>query len=363
MSNAKRRGKAEASRPLLPRRTTRARVIDAQIRSADGITSYALSIILSIVISQYMAAEVSNDGARSGSSPYSHTDEPPPPPNPASDPGVLPRIATPDASAPTPPAESEWDAGTIAPETALKILCRCLESLANATGDIPPTPPVSRPTTPKSTAAGQENRPRSRSRPATPTPDVHPGELSESSIPGPEACASEPVLTVSDESSEPVHVQHEIIARKFFSKKPPPISLENYLLRLQRFCPMSTAVYLAAGTYIHRLAVVDKSVPVTSRTIHRLVLASLRVAMKALEDLRYSQKRFAGVGGVEDSELGKLEISLCYLTDFDLQVNNEMLYERISALQRAAQRAAAFRGTLRPMVQPTLPLRRKANGC
>jgi len=102
---------------------------------------------------------------------------------------------------------------------------------------------------------------------------------------------------------------------------------------------MSTAVYLAAGAYIYKLAIEDKVVPVTSRTIHRLVLGTLRVAMKALEDLRYPQARFAGVGGVGGRELRMLEISVCYLTEFDLQLDCESLYRKTVALQQAALHA------------------------
>jgi len=78
----------------------------------------------------------------------------------------------------------------------------------------------------------------------------------------------------------------------------------------------------------------DLSVPVTNRTVHRLLLASLRVAMKALEDLSYPHQRFAGVGGVSERELAKLEISLCYLMDFELKVTNELLLEKIKSLQQ-----------------------------
>ena len=116
--------------------------------------------------------------------------------------------------------------------------------------------------------------------------------------------------------------------------------LEKYMRRLQKYCPMSTAVWLAAGTYIFRLCVEDRLVPCTARTVHRLVLGSLRVAMKALEDLRYPQDRFAGVGGVRDTELHFLEIAICYLTDFDLQVSNDRLYRKMLAFQQAAFQAS-----------------------
>lgn len=58
--------------------------------------------------------------------------------------------------------------------------------------------------------------------------------------------------------------------------------------------------------------------------------------MKALEDLRYSQERFSVVGGVKQEELRALEVSLCYLTDFELQVNHDMLQLRMNGLLQAA---------------------------
>ena len=72
---------------------------------------------------------------------------------------------------------------------------------------------------------------------------------------------------------------------------------------------MSTAVYIAASVYLHRLAVIDRVLPITRFNVHRLVLASLRVASKALEDLSHSHKRFAKVGGLSENELSRLEVS------------------------------------------------------
>lgn len=91
---------------------------------------------------------------------------------------------------------------------------------------------------------------------------------------------------------------------------------------------MSTAVYLATSLYIHKLAVVEHIVPVTGRNVHRLVLAGLRVAMKALEDLSYPHRRFAKVGGVSERELGRLEVGFCFLMSFELRVDEGGLWRR-----------------------------------
>lgn len=136
----------------------------------------------------------------------------------------------------------------------------------------------------------------------------------------------EPYVIIG-ENSQPLNMQHNAITRKFYSKKPPPIGISDYLLRIHRFCPMSTAVYLATSLYIHRLAVDERAVAVTRRNAHRLLLAGLRVAMKALEDLSYPHAKVAKVGGVSDVELARLEISFCFLCGFELVVGASLLQE------------------------------------
>ena len=113
---------------------------------------------------------------------------------------------------------------------------------------------------------------------------------------------------------------------------------------------MSTAVYLATSLYIHRLAIIERIIPVTGRNIHRLLLAGLRVAMKALEDLSYPHRRFAKVGGVSEPELGRLEVSFCFLTNFDLRVTKEMLHKQAVMMRDSAR----FQG-LSKTLQPILP--------
>jgi hypothetical protein len=158
----------------------------------------------------------------------------------------------------------------------------------------------------------------------------------------PEASHDEPTIASDDigAGALPEHIQRANMARKFFSKTIPRISLEDYMNRIQQFCPLSTGVWLAAGSYILRLCVIDKSVPLTHRTMHRLVLASLVTAMKALEDHRWPQARFAGVGGVDQIALSRLELCVEFLLSFDLQVfSPQQMTNHTLALQKAAQAA------------------------
>ncbi|KAI4162208.1 MAG: hypothetical protein LQ342_004228 [Letrouitia transgressa] len=276
----------------------------------------------------------------------------PAPPTPSADAGIIPTIVSPSKELGDPgiiPSCEDIDIFTLTPLAALRMLCRTAETLVSITGDIPPTPPVRSEIKPKPRviSVGSENVSHSRSssidrrRSTGPLHDTDKvPEKAKTPIGSPEAGVAESVHIISS-NIEPLDVQRGIIARKFYSKKPPPIPLEEYLLRLHKYCPMSTAVYLATGLYIYRVAVREKIVPVTARNVHRLLLGALRVAMKALEDLSYPHKRFAKVGGVNEPELQRLEVSFCFLTNFELKVDTEMLLQHA---RNAADGVGLFMG-------------------
>ncbi|KAL2150560.1 hypothetical protein VTH82DRAFT_7123 [Thermothelomyces myriococcoides] len=339
--------------------------------------------------------ETQPEGAESGSrrdSGSAHT--PPPPPIPAADPRLQDVAhAGSDESSPEVVAEID-DIFKVSPHVALRLLSAGIEALVNMTGDIPPTPPPRSPTIPHMRGMEAEKKsivrsnseknlarlaqrgsasnspyigrsPLQKSQSASdplpakpPVPSataqsqvidgVHlrasavggsvPGTMPSSDPPGPQQ-PSQPLAPyiIVGENSQPLNQQHSAITRKFYCRVPPPISITDYLLRVHRFCPMSTGVYLATSLYIHRLAVLERAIVVTKRNAHRLLLAGLRVAMKALEDLSYPHKRFARVGGVSERELARLEISFCFLTGFELAVNVHLLSQHWELLRRGTE--------------------------
>ena len=232
------------------------------------------------------------------------------------------------------------DIFTITPVAALKLLCELVEALAKAASDIPPTPTSSYSTNPIARTSGSQEENAVQSARKGSWYQSSPGSGHEDGVPtkaktpigSPEAHPTEP-LQVVETNVGPPDIQYGAVARKFYSKKPPPIGLEEYLLRLHKFCPMSTAVYLATSRYIYRMAVIEKVIPITARNVHRLLLAGLRVAMKALEDQSYPHRRFAKVGGVSEPELTRLEVSFCFITNFELRVDKELLLQHVKAMR------------------------------
>lgn len=203
----------------------------------------------------------------------------------------------------------------LSPETALQLLCNNVEKLNAYSAETPEhTDPASYTSTPAGgDTPGEEGLP-------VKTVGLHCGDH-------------------EDVRSQEEALQLALLSRKFLSKKIPPISIKDYLLRLHRYCPMSTAVYLATSFYITRMVLVEKFFHVTPKNMHRLVLAGLLVATKALEDLSYPHSRVAKVGGVSEQELSKLEISFCFLANFELRVDAQILMDEagLQSLQESPQ--------------------------
>ncbi|KAH7038328.1 cyclin-domain-containing protein [Microdochium trichocladiopsis] len=284
---------------------------------------------------------------------------PPPKPNPSADPKLESQARTPPPLHFRTPTTLPEDLFHVTPLAALRLLSAAVEALVNVTGDIPPTPPLSSPPVPHMSGMAREkaaivrshsnqdlsrvaeeakadDRTRSTggffdqaTQPAPPIDGVH---LRASPTPPPSTDSIEPYIVIGA-NSQPLNLQHSAITRKFYSKKPPPISVSDYLARIHHYCPMSTAVYLATSYYIFRLAVEERAIAVTGRNCHRLLLAGLRVAMKALEDLSYPHAKFSRVGGVSEVELGRLEINFCFLAGFELMVTEEVLRKHWESLK------------------------------
>lgn len=273
--------------------------------------------------------------------------DPPPAPDPSADstiksvkPAWLDRSNEPLAL-----TSETWDIDTVSAIAALRMLTDALNMLTDATGDVPPTPPISRPSTPLRDRPGG-SRPSSASIPSITigSPEAHPHEE----------------IRVVGAGAEDHYIQHAAIARRFFSKVAPSFTLHDYLTRLHHWCPHSPAVYLAAASYCYRLCVMDYMVPATKRTEHRLALAAIRVASKALEDNKWSQDRYAKVGGIGLAQLLYLEVSLCFLLDFDLWVDGSRLSKSMFLLQQAARQGIGARGKLSEF-RLRLPSRRRSS--
>lgn len=142
-------------------------------------------------------------------------------------------------------------------------------------------------------------------------------------------------------------MQHKLlIIKRFWSKNAPPISIWDYLLRIHKFAPLSTSVYLSASLYVYRLCIELRTILLTPCSAHRIILASLRVASKAIEDKTYKQPRFAVTGGVRSADLYRLEIAFLFLIDFDICISSTVLQQHLVVLTELNTQANRHRQLL-----------------
>eukprot|EP00892_Ulva_mutabilis_P000618 jgi/Ulvmu1/10557/UM065_0011.1 len=101
----------------------------------------------------------------------------------------------------------------------------------------------------------------------------------------------------------------------FTGKSTPSFSLSSYISRLAQYTGCSAACFLYALSYMLRI---DKQghARVTVKTIHRMLLTAVVVAIKFIEDHCFINSHYAKVGGVELHELNHMELMMCSLLDF-----------------------------------------------
>lgn len=164
-----------------------------------------------------------------------------------------------------------------------------------------------------------------------------------------------PTLIIRDKQRKAVSKQEvankSVIIKRFWGKKPPDITVWDYLLRMHHYCPMSPAVYLAAGLYVYRLCVQMQTFVLTPLSVHRLVLAALRIACKNIEDINFKQTRFASVCGITNADLYRLEVAFLFLIDFDICIDAIVLQHQLVILTELNSQTSKYRKLLKGAIE------------
>ncbi|XP_077253990.1 cyclin-U1-1-like [Tasmannia lanceolata] len=110
----------------------------------------------------------------------------------------------------------------------------------------------------------------------------------------------------------------------FNGVRPPSISILKYMERIYKYTDCSPSCFVVAYVYIDRLAHKHPDSLVVSLNIHRLLVTSVMVASKVLDDVHYNNAFYARVGGVSNAELNRLEMELLFLLDFGVMVSSRI---------------------------------------
>ncbi|XP_037450431.1 cyclin-P4-1-like [Triticum dicoccoides] len=126
------------------------------------------------------------------------------------------------------------------------------------------------------------------------------------------------------------------------TEKKPEIGVRRYAERIYRYAGCSPACFVVAYAYLDRLAAPPQddagedeaaAVAVNSYSVHRLLITSVMVAAKFMDDIHYNNAYFARVGGVEVREMNGLELEFLFALRFRLNVTPDDFASYCAALE------------------------------
>jgi hypothetical protein len=117
--------------------------------------------------------------------------------------------------------------------------------------------------------------------------------------------------------------EKNLYLKPFLMRNIPPISIKDYLERLCKYSKINTSTIILILIYIDRICNIQKF-KLTYYNVHKLILASMIIAIKYNEDDYYSNKFYSKLGGVSISEIVFLEYNFLSLIHYNLFVNNEL---------------------------------------
>ncbi|GAY55648.1 hypothetical protein CUMW_165820 [Citrus unshiu] len=114
----------------------------------------------------------------------------------------------------------------------------------------------------------------------------------------------------------------------------PTISIHSYLERIFKYANCSPSCFVVAYVYLDRFAQKQTSLPINSFNVHRLLITSVLVSAKFMDDIYYNNAFYAKVGGVSTTEMNLLEVDFLFALGFQLNVTPAAFYTYCSYLQR-----------------------------
>ncbi|KZV31384.1 hypothetical protein F511_05488 [Dorcoceras hygrometricum] len=139
----------------------------------------------------------------------------------------------------------------------------------------------------------------------------------------------------------------------FHGVREPGISLEKYIERIYKYTSCSPSCFVVGFVYIDRVLHKYPDSLLVSLNVHRLLLTSVLVASKILDDVHYNNAFYARVGGVSITELNRLEIELLFLLDFGVTVSSRVFESYCQHLEKEVVRCNGAAAIERPATTNT----------
>ncbi|CAK9147063.1 unnamed protein product [Ilex paraguariensis] len=121
----------------------------------------------------------------------------------------------------------------------------------------------------------------------------------------------------------------------FHGSRAPSLGIRQYINRIFKYSCCSPSCFVVAQIYVDRF-IQRSSVHLTSLNVHRLLITSVTLAAKFIDDAFFNNAYYAKVGGVSTAELNKLEMKFLFGLDFRLHVSVQMFGKYCLQLEQEA---------------------------
>ena len=102
-----------------------------------------------------------------------------------------------------------------------------------------------------------------------------------------------------------------------YSKMIPVLSIKKFLIRIVKYTEAENNTLIVAYLYIIKLIKIENFI-LSLNNIYRLLLGSVVLAKKFLEDINFNNLYYCEIGGMPVQELNNIELSLFVRINFDV---------------------------------------------
>ncbi|CAA0820341.1 Cyclin-U4-1 [Striga hermonthica] len=124
------------------------------------------------------------------------------------------------------------------------------------------------------------------------------------------------------------------ISSVFHGLTRPTISIHSYLQRIFKYANCSTSCYIVAYVYLDRFTHSQPALKIDSLNVHRLLITSVMISAKFMDEMYYNNAYYAKVGGMSTREMNILEVDFLFGLGFHLNVTPSTFHSYCSHLQK-----------------------------
>ena len=130
------------------------------------------------------------------------------------------------------------------------------------------------------------------------------------------------MLSIIDKNKKDKKKQSKGINEPLYSKKIPNLSLEKFLVRIVKYTEAENNTLIVAYLYIIKLIEKENFI-LTINNMYRLLLGSVVLAKKIMEDICYQNSYYCEIGGLSLQELNMIEFNLFIRINFEVNSKKE----------------------------------------